>query len=480
MTSIRPTSSVSDISATSPTAYDRSFWLAYLGMSMLMTGYGLLYRYADFVNFLGGSEFHIGWIVGVGTVGSLAMRLFLGVGIDRYGPRLIWAGSLLLISISCLSHLAISSHTGVGIYILRIIFACGMAGVFGSSITFVSNRVTTNRVAELVGMLGTAGYVGMMLGSQLGDFLCSDQVSTGVQQWQVYGMFVGAGLLSGLAIPFVWLATRGMPRPGRRREPSMFRLLQHYNPGIIVVVGIITGLALGLPDVFLRTFAMTLDLSRISLFFTTYAITTIATRVLIRGLSQRLPLKPMILWGLGFLSASMMSFVIVQSYWQLIIPGIGFGITQAVLAPSVIAATNLNFPSRFRGLGTTVVLASFDLGYLVGAPAAGAMVHFCGLAGLPAYPILFSTIVVLIVLVGIVYAVVPERKPLEEQVTELPELLAGGEFMAAAANCPAASESHVTPKSIDPLESCAYHPAVEYDETLSMDARGSTGKPKIE
>ena len=473
MTNNRHPESISDTSSVSPTAYDRSFWLAYLGISLLMTGYGLLYRYADFVIFLGGSEFHIGWIVGVGTVGSLAMRLFLGVGIDRYGPRLIWTGSLFLVSISCFGHLSVSSYTGWGIYCLRILFACGMAGVFGSSITFISNRVPTNRVAELVGMLGTSGYVGMMVGSQLGDFLCQHEPATEIQQWQVYGMFVGAGMLSGLSIPFVWLATSATPRPGRRRQPSMFRLLLHYNPGIVVLVGVITGLGLGLPDVFLRTFAITLDLQRIALFFTTYALTTIATRVLTRSLSERLPLKLMILYGLGCLAVSMMSFIFVKSYWQLIIPGIGFGITQAVLAPSVIAATNLNFPARFRGLGTTVVLAAFDLGYLVGAPASGAIVHFCGLSGLPAYPILFSTIVMLIILVGVIYAVVPARKPSQELAPELSDLLLGGEFLTSA-DCP------VTPKSIDPLEPCAYHPAVEFDETLSIDLRGIAGKPEIE
>ncbi|MEA1952103.1 MAG: MFS transporter, partial [Planctomycetota bacterium] len=291
--------------------------------------------------------------------------------------------------------------------------------------------------------------------------------------------FVGAGLLSGLAIPFIWLATSSMPRPRRRRQPSMFRLLQHYNPGVVVVVGIITGLGLGLPEVFLRTFAITLDLPRIGLFFTTYAITTIATRLLVRRLSERMPLKLMILWGLGCLAASMMSFVFVKSYWQLMIPGVGFGMTQAVLAPSVVAATNLNFPARFRGLGTTVVLASFDLGYLIGAPAAGAVVHFCGMAGLPAYPVLFTSVVAVIVFVGVLYAVVPGRKPARQPTAELSELLAGGELLAAA-DCPVAPKSTAVPKSIDPLGSCAYHPAVEFDETLSIDARGTAGKTEIE
>ncbi len=37
-----------------------------------------------------------------------------------------------------------------------------------------------------------------------------------------------------------------------------------------------------------------------------------------------------------------------------------------------------------------------------------------------------------------------------------------------------------TPKSIDPLEPCAYHPALEFDKTLSINARGTAGKTEIE
>ena len=76
--------------------YDRRFWLCYLSNSMLMVAFSLLFRYADFVSLAGGSERDLGAIVGVGMVGALAMRVSLGIGIDRYGPRPIWLGSLLL------------------------------------------------------------------------------------------------------------------------------------------------------------------------------------------------------------------------------------------------------------------------------------------------------------------------------------------------------------------------------------------------
>ena len=56
--------------------YDASFWLAYAANFALMAAVTLLYRYADFVVGLGGTEFDVGRIVGLGMIGSLMMRSF--------------------------------------------------------------------------------------------------------------------------------------------------------------------------------------------------------------------------------------------------------------------------------------------------------------------------------------------------------------------------------------------------------------------
>ena len=72
-----------------------------------MAAVALLFRYADFVTLLGGNEFHLGWIVGVGMVGSLLTRLVLGSCIDRYGARRLWLISTVLFVATCFAHLAV-------------------------------------------------------------------------------------------------------------------------------------------------------------------------------------------------------------------------------------------------------------------------------------------------------------------------------------------------------------------------------------
>jgi len=395
-----------------PSPYGGPFWKAYVANSLVMVAIALLYRYADFVTLLGGSELHLGWIVGTGMVGSLLMRLLLGRAIDHHGARLIWLVSLVTFSLASFAHLGIGNYNGPAIYLVRIVWCSSIAGIFGASVTFISGRAPVARMAEMIGMWGTSGFVGMVLGTQLGDWLCG---TPSLARWQVDRMFLVAGSLGLGAVLFARLATRGLARPPRRRRPPVAWLLRRYQPGTVLVVGVAMGIGLALPGTFLRTYAAELDIARIGTFFAVFAPTAITTRLLTRRLPERLGLSVMILTGLGMLAVGQLLFLLVRSQWQLVVPGIGYGVAHALLFPSVIAAGTRTFPNRYRGLGTMLIWATYDAGVLIGAPTAGAIVHFSGLLGLPSYPIMFVFMAGLMTLIGVLYGLTcrkgrPQRK----------------------------------------------------------------------
>jgi len=381
-------------------AYGRPFWMAYVANTLLMVGIALLFRYADLITVLGGTEFHLGWIVGIGTVGALAMRLLLGLAIDHYGARAVWIGSALILAASCFAHLAVGSCTTPTIYLLRIVFTCAVAGVFGSSMTFVSARVPPIRVAELVGMLGTAGFLGIILGTQLGDLLLGTET---IRRAQVDWMFAAAGLLTILSAGFACLATWGSARPRPRSRPPLWTLLRQYNPGIVLVMGVAMGIGLGLPTTFLRTYAAELGIAKIGLFFGVYAPAALATRLLTRRLPERFGTKPMILAGAAAIVVSQFLFLLVRDAWHLVIPGLTYGIAHGLMFPSVVGAGTRTFPRRHRGLAMVLVQGTWDMGQLIGAPAAGLIVEYSFLAGLPAYPALFLSVATMMTCVGVLY-----------------------------------------------------------------------------
>ncbi len=384
-----------------PVTYGRSFWMAYISNSLITVAAALLYRYADFVTLLGGTEFHLGWIVGVGMVGSLLMRLALGNYIDRYGTKYIWLACTLLFVAVCFAHLAVTSHTGVAIYLLRILFCCALAGIYGASMTFISTRGPSERMGELVGMLGTAGFVGIMAGTLLGDCLLG---SVKVDHAQVAWMFIAAGLLGVLSFPFAWLAVWNESRPKSVTTESLDSLFRRYRPGTVLVVGVAMGLGLGLPQTFLRTYAAALDIPRIGLFFLVYCVAAVITRVVTRRWPERFGTRRIILIGLGGMAVSLVLFLPVRTEWLMVLPAITYGCSHAILFPSVVAASGLAFPARHRGLATVLVLAAADLGQLIGAPTAGAVLQYSEIAGLPPYPTMFLLMAGVLAAVGLWYA----------------------------------------------------------------------------
>jgi MFS family permease len=387
-------------------AYGRAFWCTYIGNSALMIAYSMLYRYADFVLYLGGNEWTLGRIVGVGMIGSLAMRFFQGFGIDRLGARRIWLWSQVGFVASVLGHMLLVSDDGLAIYLLRILYTTSFAGAAGASITSVSRSLPLPRMAEVIGMLGTSGFIGMAVGPLLGDYFCGGATIT---RGDLNAMFALAAGLGGLAFICAELATRREAPPRRRKRPHLFWLLRRYHPGFVLVLGLVMGICFTLPTTFLPTYIKQLDLARTGPFFVVYSVTAFVARLATRRLPHAIGVRPMIYLGLAAMALSMLAYLLVASQWTLMLPAAFAGIGHAVLFPAVTAQGSWAFPNRYRGLGTTVMLAMLDLGILVGAPLVGGVVELSKSTRLPPYPTAFIVLASSVACIGLAYALSKRR-----------------------------------------------------------------------
>lgn len=404
MTPPNPTSASQPDESTS--AYDSVFWLTYLANSALMVAVGLLFRYSDFVFVSGGDEFELSWIIGIGTVGALSMRVFQGVGIDRFGPRRVWLLSLTLFVASVLAHLLITSVHSPAVYFARIAMLTGLAGAFGASITFISLRVPGRRMAEMIGTLGSSGFVGIALGPLLGDFIAG---SGEVTRPDVQRIFTAAAVSGSISLLATFAATRGQLRRRLRRQPPPHLLIKRYHPGVMLLVAAAMGVGISLPMVYVRPYAQQLGIDGIKSFFLVYAAVAFTVRISTRRLPERIGVRPMILMGFGSLAVSALLYMVVAVEWQLAIPAVFAGIAHAFLFPSVVSGGSLTFPPRYRGLATTLMLALFDFGNFVGQPILGGIHRTSRLIGLPPYPSMFVAVAGLLVTVGGIYAVVSLR-----------------------------------------------------------------------
>ena len=143
-------------------------------------------------------------------------------------------------------------------------------------------------------------------------------------------------------------------------------MLIRYNPGVILLVSVALGMALSVPGSFLRPFTVELGIPRMATFFTAYASTAFVARVVASRLCERLGLRRVIFLGIAILIAGLLLFLPVANVWQLLVPGVIFGIGHALVFPPLAALGSQSFPQRYRGLAIMLILAASDLGVLVG------------------------------------------------------------------------------------------------------------------
>ena len=138
------------------------------------------------------------------------------------------------------------------------------------------------------------------------------------------------------------------------------------------------------------------------------------TRLAIRRLPALIGIRWMVLIGMSTMVVATGLLVVVRSAWHLVLPAAFMGVAHACIFPAVVAGGSGEFPHRYRGVGTTLMLAMFDLGNLVGQPAFGAVWDAASDWKLPGFTVAFSVSAPANALGGIGYAWAtrgPARRP---------------------------------------------------------------------
>jgi len=388
--------------------YNHVFWLAYAANVLLVTGNCLTLRFAELVAFLNGTEQIAGTVVSIGMVGALVARFFLGQSIDRYGTRKLWTISTALFVLGCLGFLSCES-VAWNLYAARIAFAAGIAGMFTCSIVHIQNQVPSHRRTEVIGNLGSSGFIGMIIGSQLGDIIYN-AIPNGDTRFSV--LFGGAALMGIVYLMLVRLLTRNDWHQRPHETPGAHRLILRYWPGMLILVALVMGLGMTVTTVFLTRYATSKQLaSGVSIFFTGYAISAFCFRISLKHWGHRLGHTRMILLGLGGHCVGQFSLILVNQQWQFLIPAIGCGFGHALLFPSVISLGAGRFPPEYRGTGTTIILGFTELGVVLSAPVLGAIIDRFGFVPM------FATAGATCLAIGITYAATAQRRRVEESLS---------------------------------------------------------------
>jgi MFS family permease len=347
--------------------YGRTFWLAYLANSALVMANALTFRFAELVHFLGGTESVVGDIVALGTLVAVMLRFSVSHLLDDYGTRRVWPICSLLFIAGCGLSIVATQMMWL-LYAARIAFFVGLTGMFACSMAHIQNHVPADRRTEIIGNLGSSGFIGIIVGSNVGDWILY-LISEPRMQFLV--LFGGAGLIGVFYLGVVLVLTHGEHREPRTKSPMAFHLMIRFWPGTVILAAMTMGLGVTATQTFLTRYATSQKIEGIGLFFTGYAISAFVFRLLVGNWSRTIGRHWMLVRGLLGHTAGHLMLAFVTQSWQFILPSIICGFGHALLFPAVVSLGSGAFPKESRGAGTAIILGFTDFGSLVYAPLLG-------------------------------------------------------------------------------------------------------------
>lgn len=356
----------------SDNVYNRVFWLAFIANLTMVTCNSMTFRFAELIVYLGGSEKDTGDIVQAGVFGAIASRFFLGQMLDRYGTRKVWVLSCLLFATACAVFFT-SDRLSLLMYIARVAFATGLAGMSTAGIVHVQKQCPQNRRTEIIGNFGSSGFLGMALGSQIGDLLYRYVPDPTLKFHLIFGIPV---LLMSGYFAIVMLITRDDVHVRPRKTPGAHKLILRYWPGMIVAVAMIMGVSFTVTTVFLTRMVTERHIGGIANFFLGYCASAFLFRVASSDWSGRFGRPKLLLMGMMGHAVGHALLAHATSQWHLIIPALCGGFGHAMLFPSVVSLGSGTFPREYRGTGTTIVLGFTELGQALSAPAIGRLIDY--------------------------------------------------------------------------------------------------------
>jgi MFS family permease len=302
-----------------------------------------------YVQYLGGTQIEIGVTIGIFTASSVLVRPFVGKYTDTHGRKPMLVVGAIIFLISPFLYMGVS--TVFQILLVRIIHGIGIATFTTSAVTMIADISPDTRRGEAFGAFGLAAMVAL-----------SGAPATGIWVYTAFSfsaVFWIGGILGGFSLVLSFAVAETFHHPAEFIKNSVEKA---YIPSIIIFLCTVT---YGSIVAFLPFFAS--DIPAFGLYYTAYAISSIAVRLPIGRVSDRIGYTNVIIPGLVILSVALL--VLSQSYRLslLILSGILYGIGFSSVYPTLTALLVDKIPKNARARGLAMFTASFDLGIAAGS-----------------------------------------------------------------------------------------------------------------
>ena len=348
--------------------YSPHFWLLCTSSLLFFASFNMIIpELPAYLTSLGG-EAYKGLIISLFAITAMLSRPFSGRLADKLGRvPVIMVGSIVCF-ISSLLYPLLSSVSGF--MLLRLIHGFSTGFTPTGQMSYLSDIIPANRRGEAMGLLGTAGTVGMAVGPAIGGaiannfsfnflFYCSSFfaltsiiILTGLKETLASRSRFNAGMLAiGWKDIFEW----------RVWVPCVIIFLAAYAYGTVLTV---------IPD-----FGEHVGIRNKGLLFTFFTVSSLGIRLLAGRVSDRFGRRNVILVSMTVIASAMVVIALSDRSALLMLGMSLYGIGHGMTAPTVLAwATDLSLP-ELKGRGLATIYIFLELGIGIGAFLSGLVFH---------------------------------------------------------------------------------------------------------
>ena len=357
--------------------YTRQFFQVFGAVGVFMTGVSLQFHFGQYVEFLGYGVDALGWLLSISMILTLLSRLRIGRWIDRFGCRPTWLVGTLLVALA-VGSIQFTTQLWL-IAVLRAVSMMAMAAVMTTVAVFAANIAPRHRRAESIGTIGLAGFMGMVVGPTLGDWIFAGAGESIAPYRLFFSASAVCSLLSGGVMLWIKMPLNSNASDAHQVQPvappgsktSQISVVIRHWPGAVLLVGFAFGMVFCLQLSFLERLADARGFTDIKVFFLVYGPTAITLRLVFRRAPQQIGRSRTLLGGLLLLFAGLVCLIGIRSQGQLVLPGLLMGAGHCFIFPSMVDLSAEQLPDKWRGTGTALILGAGDVGMLIGFAAMG-------------------------------------------------------------------------------------------------------------
>jgi MFS family permease len=314
---------------------------------------------------LGGGNLAVGFVVATIAVAAIVARPIAGRLADRRGYKpVLLAGALACAAAGALYFAAL--HVAVVIPV-RLVHGIGEAAVYTAGAAWLVAITPPARRGRVVGLYGTAMWLGITLGA-----LCGELLRDGVGFPAVWAFCV--------LMPLVGLALAAATPPPAQSGGAA-------KPVLVPRGAIVPGIALSLASLGYGALAafVALHLQHKGIVggiaaFNAYGVTYVVVRLFLGNWPDRFGPRRVAFWSGLVEAVGLLLVAMASSLWVAVVGGLVMGSGLSLLFPALaLIVINQTPPSQPGGASGTFT-SFWDLGVALGGPIAGVIV---GLSGYP-------------------------------------------------------------------------------------------------